>query len=178
MLNHLIGLRRISRFIICLPSLRHEWLVDEVNSMGFIQKANQLVRSFADSFGRSELNVAEGLRRLLTEAMPICPLCRQQMNVHRYQHIASTPFGGEAKGSFDSMMNAVKSHAWDELLGFQKWEGTSPDADVYLLECPDERLLLAVIYCPYELGDIYKLLHYEQVERSEVPIKKERWSQV
>ena len=147
--------------------------------MNLIQKAKRIFKSSdRDSVSLSQANIGEGLRRLLAEAMPLCPHCLREMSVHRYQHIASTPFGGEAKSTFDSMMSALKNHEWEKLLQFQQWEATSADADVYLLGCPDGRFLLVVIYCPYELGDVYKLLYQEKVEASEFPIKTDGWLEV
>jgi hypothetical protein len=132
-------------------------------------------RFFSLSRKRAEPSVSEGTRSLLTKAMPLCPLCRQEITAHRYQHIASTPLGEQSKDSFKRMMSAVRSHQWDEVVRFQDWEATSADADVYVLGCPDGRFLMSVIYCPYQLEDIYKLLHYEQVEAFGLPIKADAW---
>ena len=76
------------------------------------------------------------------------------------------------------MIEAVRGHRWDDLRGFQGWKATSPDADVYLLKCPDGRYNLIVIYCPYELEDVYKLVHQEQIASEDVPVFDETWQHV
>jgi hypothetical protein len=115
---------------------------------------------------------------LLHEAMPVCPVCGRRIEGHQYKHIASTPLEAGNEGRLNAMLKAVRYHQWDVLAGFQDWQSTSADADVYLFRCPDGRYVMAVIYCPYELGDVYRLLHQEQIEADELPVKGDGWSQV
>ncbi len=76
------------------------------------------------------------------------------------------------------MMEAVRDHRWSDLRGFQDWKATSADADAYLLRCADGRYNLIVVYCPYELGDIYKLIHQEKIALEDAPVFDEAWQQV
>lgn len=137
--------------------------------MKIIERAKRFLGLSVGAVENTESSASIGTRALLTDAMPLCPLCEEEMKVHLYQHIASTPLSPQAKERFDLMMRAAQGHKWDELARFQDWEATSPDADVYLLRCPDGRSLLAVIRCPYELGDVYKVIHQEQIEGTELP---------
>lgn len=97
---------------------------------------------------------------------------------HLYRYIARTPLKAGKDDRSLAMMNAVQCHKWDELVTFQDWEPTSVAVDVYLFKCPDERQFIAVIYCPYELEDIYKLIRHEQIEPDNMPIKGDTWLQV
>lgn len=132
--------------------------------------------------GRSSLSrgsdAADGLRALLAETMPSCPVCGQQMPSHQYQPVARSPIGADSQESFHSMLEAARSHRWKELKDFQQWEATSADAEVFLFKCADGRYNLAIIYCPYDLGDIYKLMHQEQLQAEDLPISGDNWMQV
>jgi hypothetical protein len=121
---------------------------------------------------------AEGARALFDEAMPICPVCKQRIEGHRYRHIASTSLEEVKPNRLDAMLKAARCHRWGELAAFQEWVATSADADAYLLRCPDGRYFMAVIYCPYELEDIYKLLHQEQIEGHALPVNGGTWLQI
>jgi len=146
--------------------------------VNLIEKTKRFLKPFGGQSPHAVPDVSEGMRGLLSEAMPVCPVCGQQIENHHYRHIASTPLEAGKANRLDAMLKAVRGHQWDELAGFQDWQATSADADVYLFRCPDGRYVMAVIYCPYELGDIYKLVHQEQIEANELPVKEEAWRQV
>jgi hypothetical protein len=100
------------------------------------------------------------------------------MTGHQYQRIACTAIGPDERQDFSAMMEAVRGHRWDDLRRFQNWQATSADADVYLFKCTDGRYNLAVIYCPYELEGVYRIVHQEQIAPEDAPISGEPWKNV
>ena len=84
----------------------------------------------------------------------------------------------ELPGFEANQWTARLQSALEHVSGISCSSDSFADADVYLLRCPDERYLMTVIYCPYELGDIYKLVHQEQIEADEVPATGDAWRQV
>jgi hypothetical protein len=100
------------------------------------------------------------------------------MTGHQYQRIACAAIGPGERQDFSAMMEAVRGHRWDDLRRFQNWQATSADADAYLFKCTDGRYNLAVIYCPYELEGVYRIVHQEQIAPEAAPISGESWLDV
>lgn len=97
---------------------------------------------------------------------------------HQYQRVASTAIGPEERQDFSAMLEAVRGHQWADLGRFQNWQATLADADVYLFKCTDGRYNLTVIYCPYELEGVYRIVHQEQLAPEDAPISGEPWVDV
>jgi hypothetical protein len=98
--------------------------------MDLIGSADGLLKSMRSYLAPREPGPAVGMRLLVREAMPSCPVCSLDMAGHKYRHIASMPLGEGREADFNSMMNAVKAARWADLAQFQQWEGLSTDADV------------------------------------------------
>jgi hypothetical protein len=145
--------------------------------VNLVEKAQTFLGSLGGHFVQANKIKAGGMRELLNDAMPVCPICERIIHGHLCRYIARTPLKVGREDRFLEMMNAVQCHNWDELVTFQNWEPTSAAVDVYLFKCPDERQSIAVIYCPYELEDIYKLIHHEQIEPDNMQIKGDAWLQ-
>jgi len=127
---------------------------------------------------RPKPDAAEGLRSLLEEAFPICRLCTGKMEGHEAAGIARWPLSRATQIQFEEMMAAVKRREWEQLKAFQRWEPLLPDAEVYLLRCPDGRYNLTVVYCPFELGDNYYALFQEEINESDLPEMSGGWRMV
>lgn len=110
--------------------------------------------------------------------MPSCPVCSLDMAGHKYRHLASTPLRVGREANFNAMMDAVKAARWVKLAQFQEWEGLSPDADVYLFGCDDDRFYIAVIFSSFELESANLLYYHQQIPPDGMPNFEAPWSTV
>ena len=106
--------------------------------------------------------------RMLKEVVQSCPRCGLELVGHEYRLAAATPLSADEIERFRDLLSAVRSHDWRKVLTFQRWTGSQPNAEVYCVKCPDQKLSLAMISAPFDLNEPYTLMHKELVEEDAI----------
>jgi hypothetical protein len=115
---------------------------------------------------------------VVTDAIPICPVCNLPSPQHEYQQIASVPFKEGNEENLKALEEAFRLHDWRRLSDFQEWEGARNNADVILLKCPDGRFNLTMIYDPIDLDENSLVLRQHEIKADDLPTLGGEWKRV
>ena len=115
---------------------------------------------------------------VVTNAIPICPVCNLPTRHHEYQQIASVPFKEGNEENLAALEEAFRLHDWGKLSGFQEWEGARNNADVILLKCPDGRYNLTIIFDPIDLDQDSYVLRQHEISADDLPVLSREWKGV
>jgi hypothetical protein len=115
---------------------------------------------------------------VVTDAIPICPVCNLPTLQHEYQQIASAPFKEGNEEILAVLEEAFRLHDWRKLSEFQEWEGARNNAEVILLKCPDGRYNLTVIYDPFDLDENSYVLRQHEIKADDLPALSGEWKRV
>jgi hypothetical protein len=103
---------------------------------------------------------------ILANTGGVCPRCQMSFSNHQYRLIAATVLKSGKLGSLSELMEAIRTQHWQKVFGFQDWEGTQANAEVFALRCPNDGLSLAVVRSPFSLNEPYILLHRQTVDEN------------
>jgi hypothetical protein len=120
----------------------------------------------------------EAMRRLLSEVMPVCGVCKSAAEGHLFKSMASTPIREGQPDRPQALLHAIKQHDWTTMLSFNEWEGTLASVDAIGLKCPSGRCSVVALLSPYELSEPYVLLHQEVVSDCGGPLEGGYWGQI
>lgn len=121
-----------------------------------------MLRSFL-GLSKKRVTAESASVEMLREIVPSCPSCGKPLDDHQYRLIATTPMQPGLE-RFRELLAAVRDQAWQNVAGFQTWEGNLVNAEVYGLQCPDKSLSVAIISAPFALEEPYTLMHQQRVD--------------
>lgn len=101
----------------------------------------------------------------LADVAQPCSHCLLALGAHESRLIGAAVLKQDRLDRFNELMSAIRNHEWTRIRTFQTWEGSQPNAEVYAINCPDDRKLsLVVISAPFSLDEPYILMHQEAVD--------------
>jgi hypothetical protein len=102
--------------------------------------------------------------KVLRELLSVCPLCKGSLKSHQYKMIASAPLREANLPRSQELLEAVRQQEWSRVVTFQEWEGDQPNAEVFVLRCPDDSLYVLIVLAPYALEEPYLAMHQAPVQ--------------
>ena len=109
----------------------------------------------------------KGTANVLDELLGACAHCQSRFSDHEFALLATWVVDRDKDENILNFLKVLKDHQWQKVHEFQCWLGTADDVEAYVVRCPGQNLVIAVIKTHFELFQPTYLVYSEALSAEE-----------